>query len=217
NQPVKSLDNIAVGIIDDIHNLSFKEKIAPTVIYCSENTSYGNILVKVLPGKEQQVIAGINKTWNRFFPDRYLDMRWTDETLKEQYRQESKLQQLFSFFSILSIVLAAIGILGLISFAAQRRTKEIGIRKVLGASALTITRLLSADYILLVLLSLLIAGPVAWWLMNRWLQDYAYRVKIDAPVFLVAAGITGAITLLTISYQVIKASFANPVDSLRSE
>ena len=137
--------------------------------------------------------------------------------LAAQYKTESRLQQLFSFFSGLSMFLAALGVLGLIIQATAQRKKEIGVRKVLGASVTSIVRLFSIDFVKLVLIAVLIASPVAWWLMNKWLLDFAYRIHISGWVFIIAGAIAVIIALLTISIQSIKAAMANPIKSLRTE
>lgn len=137
--------------------------------------------------------------------------------LANQYKEESKLQQLFTFFSGLSMFLAALGVLGLIIQATIQRKKEIGVRKVLGASIFSIVRLFSIDFVKLIIIALFIASPVAWWAMHKWLQDFAYRISIEWWVFALAAFIALLIALLTVSVQAIKAAIANPVKSLRTE
>jgi putative ABC transport system permease protein len=140
-----------------------------------------------------------------------------DDMLAAQYKQESKLQQIFRFFSGLSMFLAALGILGLIIQATAQRKKEIGIRKVLGASIHSIVRLFFIDFVKLILISIVIASPIAWWLMNKWLMGYAYRITVNWWVFAIAGSVALLIALITIGFQAIKAAMANPVESLRSE
>jgi putative ABC transport system permease protein len=175
------------------------------------------MLIKVKPGQEKKVAAAVSKLWRQFYPNKLLEIKWVDDMLAAQYKTESRLQQLFSFFSGLSMFLAALGVLGLIIQATAQRKKEIGIRKVLGASVTSIVRLFSIDFVKLVLIAVLIASPVAWWLMNKWLLDFAYRIHISGWVFIIAGAIAVIIALLTISIQAIKAAMANPIKSLRTE
>jgi putative ABC transport system permease protein len=175
------------------------------------------MLVRVKAGFEQQVAQSLQKTWKKIYPDKPLNMDWVEDLLNSQYANEAKLQQLFSFFSLLTIILAALGVFGLIVHAAGQRVKEIGVRKVLGASVTSIVRLLSADFVRLVLLAILIASPFSWWLMNKWLEDYPYRIHITWWTFALAGGIALLIALITIGFQAVRSASANPVKSLRSE
>jgi len=217
NQSIKGALTTPVGIVADFHNESLKDAMEPTIIVAEKSPGYGGMLVRIKPGSEKQVTASLNKLWRQFYPDKLLDIQWVDDMLSNQYKAESKLQQLFTFFSSLSMFLAALGIFGLIVQATAQRVKEIGIRKVLGASVNSIIRLFSIDFLKLIAISILIASPVAWWLMNKWLLDFAYRIHINWWVFLIAGFVAIFIALVTISFQSIKAAIANPVDSLRSE
>ena len=217
NETIKNVKTTPVGIVKDFHNESLKEEMGPIVIVAENSPAYGTMLVRVSPGSEKQVTASLSKLWRQFFPEKLLEMQRVDDMLADQYRTESKLQQLFTFFSGLTMFLAALGIFGLIVQATTQRIKEIGIRKVLGASVQSIVGLFSIDFLKLVMVAIIIASPVAWWLMNKWLLDFAYRVNISWWVF-AAAGISAIlIALLTISVQAIKAAIANPVKSLRTE
>jgi putative ABC transport system permease protein len=191
--------------------------MSPVFIRASKNISRGSMLIRVQPGSEKRVLAGIYQKWQLFFPDKIFQYGWADEELQAQYASERKLQQLFSFFSFLIFFLAALGLFGLTTFMAEMRVKEIGIRKVLGASVAAISLNLSKDFIKLVFLAILIASPIAWYFVQQWLQNYAYQIKIHWWHFALSG--TGAIVmaLATISYQTIKAALANPVKSLRNE
>ncbi|MGH2563933.1 MAG: ABC transporter permease, partial [Ginsengibacter sp.] len=217
NAPLKDAKTTPVGIVADFNNESLKDAIEPTIIVAENSPAYGGMLVRVQPGAEKQVTASLNKLWRQFYPEKLLDLNWVDETLADQYKAESKLQQLFTFFSGLSMFLAALGIFGLIVQATAQRIKEIGIRKVLGASVHSIVQLFSIDFFKLIIIAIIIASPVAWWLMNQWLQDFAYRIHINWWVFGIAGFIAIFIALMTISVQAIKAARANPVKSLRTE
>lgn len=215
--PIKGALTTPVGIVKDFNNESLKEAMKPTIIIAGPSPEYGGMLVKVKPGSEKQVAASINKLWRQFYPNKFIDIQWVDDMLAAQYKEENKLQQLFSFFSGLSMFLAALGVLGLIVQATSQRKKEIGIRKVLGASVTSIVRLFSIDFVKLIFIAVLIASPVAWWLMNKWLQDFAYRINISWGIFAIAGFGALIIALLTVSLQAIRAAIANPVKSLRTE
>ena len=217
NETIKNAQTTPVGIVDDYNNESLKDPMEPAIIIAEKAPNYGGMLVRIKPGSGKQVTATINKLWRQFYPNKLLDIKYVDDMLAEQYKSESKLQQLFAFFSGLSMFLAALGIFGLIVQATEQRVKEIGIRKVLGASIKSIVSLFSIDFLKLIILAIVIASPVAWWLMNKWLMDFAYRIHIDWWVFAMAGIIAIGIALLTISFQAIKAAMANPVKSLRSE
>lgn len=144
-------------------------------------------------------------------------MKRVTDMVNDQYKKEATLQQLFTFFTSLSMFLAALGILGLIIHATEQRRKEIGVRKVLGATVTSIVRLFSVDFLKLILLALVVATPVAWWLMSRWLTDFAYRTRISPWMFGAAGLATIAIALIAISLQAVKAAVDNPIKSLRTE
>ena len=163
------------------------------------------------------MLANVGKVYSTFYPQKTFSYNWVNEQINEQYNAEYKLQRLLSCFSVLIIFLACLGLFGLVSFTAEQRVKEIGIRKVLGASVSNIVVLISKDYLWLILTALLIASPIAWFAMNKWLMDFAYRISIQWWVFVMAGVIALVIAFATISFQSIKAAIANPVKSLRSE
>ncbi|MEI9908197.1 MAG: FtsX-like permease family protein [Bacteroidota bacterium] len=140
-----------------------------------------------------------------------------DDSFNNLYKTDIKTSQLIFIFSIIAIIIAALGLFGLAAFTTEQRTKEIGIRKVLGASLRQITILLSKDFVRLVVIAIVIASPVAWWVMNKWLQDFAYRISISAWIFIAAGALALFIALLSVSFQAIKAAITNPVKSLRTE
>ncbi len=206
-----------VGIVDDFNNESLKVPMEPTIITADNALNYGGMLIRIKPGSGKQVIAAINKIWRQYYPNKLLDIKYVDDMLTKQYKSESKLQQLFAFFSGLSMFLAALGIFGLVVQATGQRVKEIGIRKVLGASIHSIVQLFSIDFVKLIVIAIIIASPIAWWLMNKWLQGFAYKIHTNWKVFGIAGFTAIFIALITISIQAIKAAMANPVKSLRSE
>jgi putative ABC transport system permease protein len=206
-----------IGIIKDFNNETLHTVIKPTVIRAVQNPQYGDMLVRINPNATKQVLTGIQRLWEQFYPEKVFQFTWTDETLNAQYKAEQKQQQLFTFFSLLVVFLACLGLFGLAAFTAEQRTKEIGIRKVLGASVAGITALLSKEFLKLVVVAVLIASPIAWYAMNKWLQDFAYRINIEWWVFVLSGGLAVFIAFITVSFQSIKAAIANPVKSLRSE
>lgn len=217
NEPIQNAHTKPVGIVENFFNESLKTPMQPTILIAENSPAYGGMLVRIKPGSEKQVLESLNSLWRKFYPNKLLEVKRVDEMLASQYKTESKLQELFSFFSGLSMFLAALGIFGLIVQATGQRIKEIGIRKVLGASVQSIVRLFSIDFLKLVTIAIFIATPIAWWLMNTWLKDFAYRIQISWWIFLIAGCVAIFIALLTISFQAIKAALKNPADSLRSE
>jgi len=217
NKAIKGIEGIPVGIINDFNNESLKTDMKPVFIHASKGMSYGSMLARIQPGAEKNVLVGLYKIWQKFYPDKVFQYDWTDEQLKEQYKAENKLQQLFTLFSFLILSLAALGLFGLTTFIAELRVKEIGIRKVLGASVSAISVSLSKDFIKLVLLAVFIASPIALYFVNKWLQNYAYKITIHWWLFALSGLAAVCVALLTISYQTIRAAIANPVRSLRSE
>jgi putative ABC transport system permease protein len=217
NKKLTSGSGLPVGIIKDFNNESLKIAMSPTFIMAGTKLNYGSMLVRVSQGTEKQILTHINELWKRFFPDKIFEYGWVNDLLQDQYKAELKLQQLFTLFSFLIAFLACIGLLGLATFTAEQRTKEIGIRKVLGASVTSITTLLTSDFVKLVLIAIVVASPLAWLGMDKWLQTYAYRIKPDISFVLIAGLIALVTALVAVSYQTIKAAIVNPVKSLRSE
>jgi putative ABC transport system permease protein len=165
----------------------------------------------------KNTIAFINNTWNKFSPGYPLDFKFMDDTYGKMYKAEENLGSLIWIFTIMAIFIGCMGLFGLAAFSAEQRIKEIGIRKVLGASVFSITALLSKNFVRLVLISSIIAFPIAWWAMNKWLEDFSYRIAISWWVFVVAGIAALLIALITVSFQAIKVAVANPVKNLRTE
>lgn len=204
-----------IGVIKDFNTASFKEKIEPTVIYYEPA---GFIVYIKTTGKQAQgVIENCKKLWDKYnagFPFEYAFM---DEQYDALYKSDQRSGVLFNIFSAIAIVISCLGLFGLATYTAQIMTKEIGIRKVLGASVTGIITLVSKDFLKLVLIAIVIASPIAWWAINQWLQGFAYKIDVSAWIFVISGTIAISIALLTISFQTIKAALANPVESLRSE
>jgi len=175
------------------------------------------ILIKINSGNLPATMELLKKKWTEIIPQLPFDFSFLDETFDRQYKADEKLQAIFSNFGVLAIFISCLGLSGLVSFTAEQRTKEIGIRKALGASISGIIFLLSKEFTKWVLIANLIAWPVAYFAMNQWLQNFAYRINIELGTFILAGVLALIIALLTVSYQAVKAAKANPVDALRYE
>ncbi len=213
----KDLQIIPVGIIKDFHSESFRSKIVPTVILAKDFNGNGNILIKVGKGQEQQIFRSVSHIIQNTYPDKHVSFNWIDDLIAKQYEKESKQVQLFILFSALTLLISALGITGLIMQNLEQRTKEIGIRKVLGATVLDISRLFSKDYLILSTLAIFIASPIAGYFSKKWLEDYAYNVGVQWWFFILAALAIFLISIITVNFQTIRAALNNPVDSLRNE
>jgi putative ABC transport system permease protein len=206
-----------VGVVKDFHYESLHRPVLPLVLTLTKPDNRDRAVVKISPQNIPATLAFLEQKWNQFVPDWPLQLSFLDKNLDQQYSKEAKLSQIIQYFTILAIFIACLGLFGLASFTAEQRTKEIGVRKVLGASVPNIIFLLSKQFMVLVIAANIIAWPVAYWAMNRWLQEFAYRIDIGWQTFLFAGGAAFVIALLTVSYQAIKAAVANPVKALRYE
>jgi putative ABC transport system permease protein len=204
-----------VGVIRDYHFESLHHEVKPLVLtYSGWNDYYA---VKISGGNMNEALAQIESVWEKFSPAWPLEYVFLDRKLEQLYQNENKLAQIINAFALIAIVIACLGLFGLSTYAAEKRVKEIGIRKVLGASARSIVSLLTGDFIKLVLLANVVAWPAAYFAMNKWLHNFAYRVDVSWPVFATAGALTLLIAVLSVSAQAIKAALANPVESLRYE
>lgn len=206
-----------IGIVKDFNFNSLHNPILPLVLHLGETSSWGTILIRIDPAKGQQALAGLESLSKKINPKFPFSFQFSDEEYKRLYYSELTIQKLSRWFAGLAIIISCLGLLGLAMFTAEQRTKEIGIRKILGASIQSLFTLLSKDFLLLVMAAFIIACPVAWWAMHTWLQDFEYRTPITVWSFLLAGGAALLIALCTISFQAFKAAFANPVKSLRTE
>lgn len=204
-----------VGVVKDFNYMSLHQKVAPLTLRYSQ---YGKYLsLKVQSENLKQAITNIERKWSELAPHRPFLYSFLDQSFNQQYEADFRFKNLFTIFSFLAILIACLGLLGLATYSAVQRTKEIGVRKVLGAEVSSIVVLLSKDFMKLVFLAIIIATPFAWYVMNNWLSDYAYKVDIHWWVFAISGGIALAIAVATVSIQAIKAARANPVKSLRTE
>jgi putative ABC transport system permease protein len=205
-----------VGVVADYHHQGLQKVIDPMIFLLYPNIR-GFYSLKVQTANMPQTIAAINKTWDKYFPADPMEYSFLDETFGQQYKSDQLFGKVFGIFAFLAILIACFGLLGLSAYNVLQRTKEVGIRKVLGASVQNILFLLSTDFLKLIIVALFIAIPVGWYVMHSWLQDFAYRISIHWWVFIVAAVIAVLIAFFTISSQAIKAAVTNPVKSLRME
>lgn len=208
-----------IGVVKDFHYHSLHEPISPLVINNSKRFGgrSGLLALRVQGDNFKTSLAGIGNVWKKFVKEKPFNYYFLDRSLADQYKAEQTTQRLFTIFSGLAIFIACIGLLGLAAYATQQRTREISIRKILGASEGSIITMLSKDFVKLVLISSAIAFPIAWWGMNKWLQDFAYRVNVGWWIFIVAGVAALLIALFTVSTQALKAAFTSPVKNLRTE
>ena len=204
-----------IGVMKDFNFASLRKTVEPLAVMLTDNPLY--LSVKLKAGTFPSSLAYMQKTWKQFSVDHPFDYFFLDEQLNHFYESDVKLLHVLNIFAVLAIFIACIGLFGLSIYTAKQRIKEIGIRKVLGATVINIVGMLSKDFVKLVLLAAVIAFPVSWWAMNTWLQDFAYRINISWVIFFIAGFAAVSIALITISFQAIKAAIANPVKSLRTE
>ena len=208
-----------IGVMNDFHFETLHEKISAMILLLpppSQNP-YGFISVKINGNNVKGALAHIEQTWRRLLPETPYDYTFLNERFDNLYKAEQKQASVFTIFSCIAIFIACLGLFGLSAFTITRRIKEIGIRKVLGASIGSIVTLLSKDFMALVIIAAVIAFPVAWYAMHSWLADFAYRITIPWWAFILAGILAAIIALVTISFQAIKAAVSNPVKSLRTE
>lgn len=211
------LEAVPVGVIDDFHSISLRDPIKPTVLMVTNEFTYASVLLQIQEGEEAQVLSSLQSVWNNFYAEKPLEFEWVDELVSNQYEKEQTQAQLFTFFSVLMLFLAALGVFGLVVHATEQRVKEIGVRKVLGASAGNIVQLFSLDYLKLVGLALLVAAPIGWYGMNTWLDEFAYKITLEWWMFVGAGVLAGILALSTVTVRVLWTVRINPVNSLRSE
>ncbi|MGN6213244.1 ABC transporter permease [Parafilimonas sp.] len=204
-----------IGVIKDFNYTSAKQKIAPLMMMLGNN--YGGLIIKIKTNDIPGFLNDLKTKWNAFNPQGPLSYTFLDDNFAALYASELRTQQIFSAFAVIAIIIAGLGLFGLSAFVIEQRTKEIGIRKVLGASVQNVWLLVSKEFLTLVIIAFIIAVPVAYWAMHQWLQGYAYRIDIGAGIFIIAGFSTVLIAVITISFQSIKAAIANPVKSLRTE
>ncbi|MHA4739253.1 ABC transporter permease [Dyadobacter sp. MSC1_007] len=206
-----------IGVMKDFHISSFHNTIKPLILVCYKGLNTEYMMVRTQPGQTKRALADIEAVTRSFNPDFPFSYNFLDEEFERMYRSELIINSLIRYFGILAIIISCLGLMGLAAFTAEQRTKEIGIRKVLGANVTSVVALLSKDFVKLVLVSIVIASPAAWYIMDRWLADFAYHTKLSWGIFAAAGLMATGIALLTVSFQSIKAALTDPVQSLKSE
>ncbi|MEZ0483004.1 ABC transporter permease [Fibrella aquatica] len=204
-----------IGVVKDFHFKSFHERISPLLMVLGKGE--GSIIIKAKTKDISGLLASLNKQWDAFKPEVPFSYSFLDESLMQTYLAEQQTGRVLGLFSGLTIFVACLGLFGLAMFTAEQRRKEIGVRKVLGATVASVVGLLSKDFLKPVLIAITLASPIAWWAMNRWLADFAYKIDIHWWVFALSGTLAVAVALLTVSFQSVKAALMNPVKSLRTE
>jgi len=215
-----TLSGPIVGILADFYSQSLQAPLGPAYIFSSNNSRFISLKLSTSgqqPGDLTTILTQMKKIWKDVYPNEKFEYEFFDDAIARYYDKEQKTAQIMHTAMIIAILISCMGLFGLITFTAEQRTKEIGIRKVLGASVSSIVTLLSKDFLRLIIISIIIATPVAWWLMSKWLNDFAYRITISGWVFVLSGVSAIALGLITISFQAIKAAIAHPVKSLRTE
>jgi putative ABC transport system permease protein len=214
---VRNRDTLTiVGVTADFHQLGLQKSIDPMILILRPN-SYRFYSLKMNGNNAEKTIAGLRTIWSQYFPKDPFDYFFLDESFGLQYKADMLFGTVFGIFAFVAIFIACIGLLGLSAYNVLQRTKEIGIRKVMGATVKSILVLLSRDFLKLILIALIFAVPLGWYIMGRWLEDYAFRIQIGWWIFLVAGSVALLIAVTTICLQTLRAATTNPVTSLRSE
>ena len=205
-----------VGVVKDFNQVPLQGKIAPLFMTTlASNYYFANL--QLHSGNFQRVIGQLEKQYNQVYPDNFFSHQFVDERIERSYQQEQTMGKLVNFFAGIAVLIGCLGLYGLVLFMARQKTKEIGVRKVLGASVGSILWLFGKEFARLIVVAFVVAAPLAWWIMNGWLQDFEYKVVLGPGIFLIAIGVTILVATLTVSFQSVKAALMNPVKSLRSE
>lgn len=214
--PMFQWNPIVVGVVNDYNQVSLKKAVDPTIFYCSpfQGEYYS---MRVNTNNLSNTIEHANKAWEAAFPGNPFDYFFLDDYFNIQYQNEQRFGKLAMVFALLAILVGCLGLFGLSGYSITQRTKEIGIRKVLGATTPGLVTMLSTDMLKLVGIAILLSAPLAWWAMENWLQNFAYRIDMEWWIFVVAGILAVLTAFLTVSFQSVKAALANPIESLRSE
>ncbi|MFC7667640.1 ABC transporter permease [Hymenobacter humi] len=204
-----------IGVVKDFHYKSLYDKLEPAVLQIFPG-AYWKVAVKLKGENLGTSVDGVKQVWAKFSPESPIEYKFLDQNFDDMYKAEDKLKSLLWLFTGIAIFVGCLGLFGLATYAAERRKKEIGIRKVLGASVGNIVSLLSKEFMVLVLVAAVIAFPAAWLAMNAWLQDFAYRIDMPLWAFLAAGFIAAVVAFLTVGYQAVRAATVNPVNNLRA-
>jgi len=213
----KGLRGTVIGEVKNFLGISLLHQNSMVVITSGAKMRAGFTYIRIFPGNISQTISFIQSTWKNFFPNNRFEFSFVDDRLQQSYDAQSRLASIFNFFGLLAIIIAAMGLFSLVALTVQQKTKEIGIRKVLGASISEIVQLLSKDFLKLILVAILIASPIGWWAMHRWLEDFNYRISISWWIFFIAGTGCLCFAIAIVVIQAMRAATANPVKSLRTE
>ncbi|HEY5918316.1 MAG TPA: FtsX-like permease family protein, partial [Chryseolinea sp.] len=205
-----------VGVVKDFHTRSLREPIEATIMM-NRLRGYETLTLQVNQNQIQPVIDKLKASWETAYPEHIFDYEFLDQQIAEFYEGEQRMSTLLGVFSSIAIFIGCLGLFGLATFMANQKTKEIGVRKVLGASVESIVLLFSKEYLRLIFLGFLLAAPLSWYVMNKFLDDFAYKISIGPDIFLIGLGATLAIAMLTVGYRSLRAALVNPANSLRSE
>jgi len=206
-----------IGVVKDFHYENLHLPITPYAFQLNNVPEYNYLIVHAKTANMQSLLTTIGNIWHKLNPTEPFEYSFIDQDFQRNYEAETRLSAIVGYFTLIAILISCLGLFGLATFSAEQRTKEIGVRKVLGASVTSIVALLSKDFFFFFGIAIIIASPVAWFVMHKWLQDFAYRVNISWVVFVVTTLVALFIALFTISFQAIRAAIANPVKSLRTE
>ena len=211
------IEYTVIGVVKDFHWQDLHVAITPYAFYLNNNNYYSYLVVHANTADMTSLLKSVEQKWNKFNPGEPFEYSFLDADFQKNYEAENKFSSLVGYFTLVAILISCLGLFGLATFSAEQRTKEIGVRKVLGASVINIAGLLSRDFLKLVLVAIVIASPIAWYAMKKWLMDFEYRVSIGWAVFAITTASAVLIALITVSFQALKAALANPVKSLRTE
>jgi putative ABC transport system permease protein len=206
-----------VGVVKDFHFEDLHSSITPFGFQLNSNSQFNYLIVHAKAGDMAPLLNSIKISWHKFNPNQPFEYSFLDQDFQKNYLAEIQLSSIVGYFTFVAILISCLGLFGLATFSAEQRTKEIGVRKVLGASVASIVTLLSKDFLKLVIVAIIIASPIAWYVMHQWLQEFAYKISISWDIFFITSLAALCIALFTISSQAIKAALSNPVKSLRTE
>ncbi|MRR23770.1 FtsX-like permease family protein [bacterium] len=211
------LNGTIVGVLKNFHFKGADEPIEPMAFALADTSYLRVILVRLTPGKTEESLAAVEKTWKSVIPEYPLEYTFVGQDYENLFRSETRLADLLKYFTVLALIIASLGLYGLSSYATERRTNEIGIRKVMGADPLSVIYTMAREFLLLVIIALVIAIPAGWFIVNKLLQQFAYRIDINVMIFILIAFGTLVLATLTVGYQAYRASCTNPATALKTE
>ncbi|NQZ78750.1 MAG: ABC transporter permease, partial [Ekhidna sp.] len=206
-----------IGVVEDFNYVSLHDEVEPLSIRFGTRHNVSVISLKVNSENYAKTLSELENIWQKHIPHRPFDSRFADQNFDSQYEADERFGMIFSIFSALAIFVACLGLFGLTIYSTAQRNKEIGVRKVLGASVSRIIALLSKDFLMLFFIALIISVPLSWYVMNNWLDGFAYRITLGVDVFVIAAAVNLFVSFITMSFKTVRAAMANPVESLRDE